>query len=103
MLAPAAAARMSALRTFDGERQAVVRFERVPVRRLSPAGQGGAMLARVQRLQSALALAEMVGALSLTRGVADPKQSDAILKASGNGLKLRLGLAESDGASRARK
>jgi TetR/AcrR family transcriptional repressor of nem operon len=42
------------------------------------------------------ALAEMVGALSLARGVADPKHSDAILKSSCNGLKLRLGLAESD-------
>ena len=73
-----------------------------------------ALTARIGGLLSALgrpdaemlassALAEMVGALSLARGVADPKQSDAILKASGNGLKLRLGLAESDGASRARK
>ena len=43
-------------------------------------------------------LAEMVGALSLARSVADPKQSDAILKASRNALKLRLGLAESDPA-----
>jgi TetR/AcrR family transcriptional repressor of nem operon len=42
------------------------------------------------------ALAEMVGALSLARGLADPKQSDALLKASRNGLKLRLGLAEPD-------
>ena len=49
------------------------------------------------------ALAEMVGALSLARGVGDPKQSDAILKASRDTLKLRLKLVESDGASRARK
>ena len=49
------------------------------------------------------ALAEMVGALSLARGVGDPKQSDAILKASRDTLKLRLNLVESDGASRARK
>jgi TetR/AcrR family transcriptional repressor of nem operon len=42
------------------------------------------------------ALAEMVGALSLARSVADPKQSDAILKASRNTLKLRLEVAESD-------
>jgi len=44
------------------------------------------------------ALAEMVGALSLARGVADPKQSDAILKSSRTGLKLRLGVAESGSA-----
>jgi TetR/AcrR family transcriptional regulator, transcriptional repressor for nem operon len=44
------------------------------------------------------ALAELVGALSLARGVADPKQSDAILKASRNALKLRLGLVGSDWA-----
>jgi TetR/AcrR family transcriptional regulator, transcriptional repressor for nem operon len=49
------------------------------------------------------ALAEMVGALSLARGVADPKQSDAILKASRTALKLRLELVESDGASSAWK
>ena len=48
-------------------------------------------------------LAEMVGALSLARGVGDPKQSDAILKASRVTLKLRLKLVESDGASRVRK
>jgi TetR/AcrR family transcriptional repressor of nem operon len=41
------------------------------------------------------ALAEMAGALSLARSVADPKQSDAILKASRNTLKLRLEVAES--------
>jgi len=49
------------------------------------------------------ALAEMVGALSLARGVADPKQSDAILKASRDALKHRRESVESDEASRARK
>jgi TetR/AcrR family transcriptional repressor of nem operon len=49
------------------------------------------------------ALAEMVGALSLARGAGDPKQSDAILKASRDTLKLRLKLVESDGAGCARK
>jgi TetR/AcrR family transcriptional regulator, transcriptional repressor for nem operon len=44
------------------------------------------------------ALSEMVGALSLARGVADPKQSDAVLKSSRIGLKLRLGVAESGSA-----
>jgi TetR/AcrR family transcriptional repressor of nem operon len=38
------------------------------------------------------ALAEMVGALSLARAVADPAQSDAILNASRTALKRRLGL-----------
>jgi TetR/AcrR family transcriptional regulator, transcriptional repressor for nem operon len=47
--------------------------------------------------------AEMVGAVSPARGIADPKQSDAILKASRDSLKLRLELVESDGASRARR
>jgi TetR/AcrR family transcriptional regulator, transcriptional repressor for nem operon len=47
--------------------------------------------------------AEMVGAVSPARGIANPKQSDAILKASRDSLKLRLELVESDGASRARR
>ncbi len=38
------------------------------------------------------ALAEMVGALSLSRAVADPTQSDLILDASRTALKQRLGL-----------
>jgi TetR/AcrR family transcriptional regulator, transcriptional repressor for nem operon len=38
------------------------------------------------------ALAEMVGALSLARGVANPAQSDAILKRSRSRLKARLGI-----------
>jgi TetR/AcrR family transcriptional repressor of nem operon len=38
------------------------------------------------------ALAEMVGALSLARGVADPAQSDAILRRSHGRLKARLGI-----------
>ena len=47
------------------------------------------------------ALAEMVGALSLARSVAGPRQSDAILKASRDGLKLRLELLEPDCLRRA--
>ena len=85
----------------------------VAARRQFAAGVAG-LTARVEGLLSALgwpdaemlassALAEMAGALSMARGVADPKQSDAILKASRNALKLRFGLVESDGASRARK
>jgi len=38
------------------------------------------------------ALSEMVGALSLSRAVADPEQSDLILDASRTALKRRLGL-----------
>jgi TetR/AcrR family transcriptional repressor of nem operon len=79
-------------------------------RRQFAAGAAG-LTARIAGLLSALGqsdaellasstLAEMVGALSLARGVADPKQSDAILTASRNSLKLRLGLEESElGAS----
>jgi TetR/AcrR family transcriptional repressor of nem operon len=37
-------------------------------------------------------LSELVGALSLSRAVADPQQSDLILKTSRDGLKRRLGL-----------
>ena len=39
-------------------------------------------------------LAELVGALSLARGVANAKQSNAILKRSTEGLKRRLGLSD---------
>jgi TetR/AcrR family transcriptional regulator, transcriptional repressor for nem operon len=41
---------------------------------------------------SSSVLAELVGALSLARGVSNAKQSNAILKRSSEGLKLRLGL-----------
>ena len=82
----------------------------IAARQQFAAGVAG-LTARVAGLLSALdqpdpeilagsALAEMVGALSLARGVADPKQSDAILKASRSALKLRLELLE---PSRARK
>jgi alkylation response protein AidB-like acyl-CoA dehydrogenase len=63
VLARAEAASVSALRTFDGDRQAVVRYERVAAQRVSKAGQGGALLDRVRRQQNALALAEMVGGM----------------------------------------
>jgi TetR/AcrR family transcriptional repressor of nem operon len=39
-------------------------------------------------------LGEMVGALSMARCVADPKQSSRILAASRDSLRLRLGLPE---------
>lgn len=58
------ALRTTALRAFDGERQAIVRYDRVPVRqRLCPPGQGAQSLAVIRREQTALALAEMVGGM----------------------------------------
>jgi TetR/AcrR family transcriptional repressor of nem operon len=85
----------------------------IAARQQFAAGVAG-LTARISGLLSALgrpdtemlassALAEMVGALSLARGVADPKQSDAILKTSRDGLKSRLKLVESEGMRRARK
>lgn len=52
------------LRTFDGERQAIVRFDSSPVvRRLSQPGQGRAALQRLRREATGLALAEMIGGM----------------------------------------
>ena len=52
------------LRSFDGERQAVVRYDDVPVvQRLGAAGEGAAPLLAVQRRQAALGLAEMIGGM----------------------------------------
>jgi alkylation response protein AidB-like acyl-CoA dehydrogenase len=54
----------SALRTFDGEEQAVVRYASAPVRRrLGPAGDAAGALRGVRRGATALALAEMVGGM----------------------------------------
>jgi TetR/AcrR family transcriptional regulator, transcriptional repressor for nem operon len=85
----------------------------VAARQEFAAGVAG-LTARIGGLLSALgrpdaellassSLAELVGALSLARSVADPKQSEVILKASRNALKLRLGLAESDPPRQARR
>jgi 3-oxocholest-4-en-26-oyl-CoA dehydrogenase beta subunit len=64
VLVPGTAARLEPLQTFDGDRQAIVHYEDVVVsRRLTAAGQGRDVLARVQRQQAALALAEMVGGM----------------------------------------
>ena len=58
------AALASALRTFDGDRQAIVRYDDAPVlQRLSRPGQGAAMLVGVRRLLRALGLAEMIGCM----------------------------------------
>ncbi|HUN53065.1 MAG TPA: TetR/AcrR family transcriptional regulator [Candidatus Sulfotelmatobacter sp.] len=57
-------------------------------------------LARLGRADAealaASALAEMAGALALARGVADAKQSNAILTHSRDSVKRRLGLAGAD-------
>lgn len=53
-----------ALRTFDAEEQAVVRYREAPVlRRLSPLERGGETLRGLRREETALALAEMVGGM----------------------------------------
>jgi alkylation response protein AidB-like acyl-CoA dehydrogenase len=51
------------LRTFDGDRQAMVRFDEAAARRLTPPGQGPSAVARLRREQAALALAEMIGGM----------------------------------------
>ncbi|MFQ5666668.1 MAG: acyl-CoA dehydrogenase family protein [Candidatus Binatia bacterium] len=61
VLAPAEQARTSPLRTFDGERQSVVRYDGVPVQHLGAPGQAMDAVRRIQRQQTALALAEMIG------------------------------------------
>jgi alkylation response protein AidB-like acyl-CoA dehydrogenase len=64
VLVESRAAACTALRTFDGERQAVVRYEGAPVRqRLCAPGQGAEALAAIDRQQTALALAEMLGGM----------------------------------------
>ena len=64
VLVPVGAARISALRTFDGERQALACYERAPVtQRLCAAGSGRAVFERIRRQQTALALAEMLGGM----------------------------------------
>lgn len=57
-------AKASPLRTFDGERQAVVRYNGAPImQRFGSAKQGMGALLAIQRQQTALALAEMVGGM----------------------------------------
>ncbi len=53
-----------ALRTFDGEEQAVVRYASTPVRRrLGPGGAAASALRALRREATALALAEMLGGM----------------------------------------
>ena len=63
--------RGSAVKTFGGDRQAHVEYDRAPLAgRLGPAGEGGDALARVWRRQVALALAEMVGGMDAVLAMA---------------------------------
>lgn len=79
VLVAGTAARLEPLRSFDGERQAVVHYDQVAVTDcLASGGQGRALLARVQRQQIVLALAEMVGGMEavLAMTVAYVKQRE---------------------------
>jgi alkylation response protein AidB-like acyl-CoA dehydrogenase len=78
VLVPGEAAAVTPLRTFDGERQAVVRYAGVAAQRLGAAGQGAAALDRIRRQQTALALAEMLGGMDavLARTVEYVKQRE---------------------------
>jgi alkylation response protein AidB-like acyl-CoA dehydrogenase len=64
VLVEGAGTRTTPLRTFDGERQAVVAYDGTPVlQRLSLPGAGAASLAVLRRQRVALALAEIVGGM----------------------------------------
>lgn len=64
VMVPADSVTMSGLRSFDGERQAVVKYAGVRIaHRLSVAGQAGEAFGRARRTQAALALAEMLGGM----------------------------------------
>ena len=64
LLVAAAGTERIALRTFDGEEQAVVRYASVPARRrLGPPGDADGALRGLRREATALALAEMVGGM----------------------------------------
>jgi len=57
-------AEMAPLRTFDGERQAIVRYRATPiVRRLTDPNDAAPALRRLEREQRALALAELLGTM----------------------------------------
>jgi alkylation response protein AidB-like acyl-CoA dehydrogenase len=63
VLVEAASARLEPLRTFDGERQAIARYDAAPVvQRFG--GTSSTSLASLRREQAALALAEMVGGMA---------------------------------------
>jgi alkylation response protein AidB-like acyl-CoA dehydrogenase len=64
VLVRGADAQRRALRTFDGEEQAVVRYADTAVhRRLTPAGEGASPLRDLRRAATGLALAEMIGGM----------------------------------------
>jgi len=65
VLLPRPAHGMKPLRTFDGERQAIVRYEQAAIlRRLTEPGLADQPLRQIEREQRALALAELVGTMS---------------------------------------
>ena len=67
------------LRSFDGEPQAIVRYDATPViRQLSARGNGLAAVQALQREQQALALAEQIGTIDavLTMAVAYVKERE---------------------------
>jgi acyl-CoA dehydrogenase len=67
----APAVRGSAVKTFGGDRQAHVEYDRAALAgRLGRAGEGDDALARVRRRQVALALAEMVGGMDAVLAMA---------------------------------
>ena len=63
-LVEGALATRSPLRSFDGSEQAVVTYSDAPTSRILASGEAGSTaLARIERTQTALALAEMVGGM----------------------------------------
>lgn len=64
LLVDGSCATHSALRSFDGSEQASVRYDRAPVhRRLASGDTAVSGLRRIHRVQTAIALAEMVGGM----------------------------------------
>jgi alkylation response protein AidB-like acyl-CoA dehydrogenase len=57
------------LRTFDGDRQSLVRYDGAPIKRRI-AASGAELLATLQRRETALALAEMVGGMDAVLAMA---------------------------------
>ncbi len=63
LLAAREDAQIVAVRALDGDRQAHVTYDDAPAERLSPPGDGKRALAALRSEQTALALAEMLGAM----------------------------------------
>jgi alkylation response protein AidB-like acyl-CoA dehydrogenase len=64
VLVDGGAAQWETLRAFDGAEQGVVRYDNAPILRiLTEPGRGAAALGALRRMQTSLALAEMVGGM----------------------------------------